>query len=463
MVGPVPGLDPRLPRPLAERLAHAACSLRIDWLDAQAGSTLQGCLANFLAAGLTRTSLPWPECAMELVRSAPGERLVLGHPVRSRPYEAVFANAIFGAATAQMDTLQSSAVHVGIVVIPALLTVLEESDATGEDLLAALAVGYVVADILGRALFSASAPVRFRPTSVVGPPAAAAALARLSGLSPERTGHAICLAANMSCGIMEWAEAGTTELQFQAAQASQSALTAWRIARQGCPRTAPTTFDGRAGWIGTFAGSVETASAALGRVEAGQHRLEVVHKAAPACYYVQTLVQAALDARGRRRFSLPDVDGVEILTYRAGLDYPGCARLTGISDLQAARMSLGFGVAATLATGSVHFKNWMTPEDPATQMLLSRTRLGEDAAFTAAYPGRAGGAVRIAYRDGSVAEARLDDYRPVSTEELFSRLQTAATASLGLEHAEALMQTCADLGRLHRAADLVALLKAEES
>lgn len=149
---------------------------------------------------------------------------------------------------------------------------------------------------------------------------------------------------------------------------------------------------------------------------------------------------------------------IEIGTYRAAIEYPGCAKNSGISTIQAARMSIPFGVVATLVHGDIRFENWMDFDNVSVQALLRKTSLVEDLGLTQRYPAAQGGYVKISFADGSVSEVRQDDYQPVSQAELNERLVSAAERTFGRRHATELPDLCVNLPSLGKAATLVSRL-----
>lgn len=444
--------------PLAARLADFACTAKATEVPSEARRAAAACLANFLGSALVKTGLPWAEHGVRTAQSESGRHTIIGHSSLAPASLAAYANSVLGASTALVDTIPSSAVHAGLVVLPVLLAASETCDASGEDLEAAAVVGYEIAGALGDALFGGQRTVRFRPTSVVGPLAAAAAASRLLQLNRDQTTHAIALAANTSAGLMEWAKAGTTELVFQGGFAAQSAWTATTLARMG-GQAALTTLDGPSGWLNSFGASADAAGS-VRDLGSGKWLLSVAHKAAPACFFVQTLAQAALKAAQLRPVIPESVSLVEIGTYRAAVHYPGCDRNTGVNSVQSARMSLPFGVVATLVYGNTRFENWIAFHDSRVQQLLAKTQLIEDESLTSAYPGKQGGFVRVRFIDGFVAEARQEDYEPVAEDELFARLTNAAERAFDFHRARDLHDMCRNLASVRTAAELVRRLRA---
>lgn len=126
---------------------------------------------------------------------------VWAHGGRLPAASAAFINSMTAAAIEYDSIGLGVAVHAYIAVLPAALSVAERQHATGRDYLTALVLG---CDIAHRFAASAAYPNRgFHYTAVMGGFGAAAACARLLGLSVEQTQHALGIAFLQACGTQQ--------------------------------------------------------------------------------------------------------------------------------------------------------------------------------------------------------------------------------------------------------------------
>jgi 2-methylcitrate dehydratase PrpD len=102
--------------------------------------------------------------------------------------------------------------HVRVVIVPAALAVAEQANASANDLLAAIVVGYEVALRIGRDHVADASTRGLRSTPLYGVFGAAAATARLLRLDAPTSMHALALAANAAGGLREFVNAGTDAL-----------------------------------------------------------------------------------------------------------------------------------------------------------------------------------------------------------------------------------------------------------
>jgi 2-methylcitrate dehydratase PrpD len=310
--------------------------------------------------------------------------------------------------------------HLGVVIFPTLLALAQGRRINGRDFIVAAVCGYEVGAAMGRALMDQETVLTFRPTGITGPLGASVAGARMIGLSEDPSVSALGLAANTVAGFNEWPHAGADEMFFHAGFAARNAVTSVELAELGA-FASETALDGRAGLFAALRRHDRASSVAPFSGERFEI-MSVYHKPAPACNYAQTACQAAL-AIGVKS---TDIASITVRCSAAALNYPGCNAPGPFERILQAKMSIHFCVAATLARGSVEESNYRLLTDPEIQRLIGITKLGEDAAFTAAYPGAQGTEVIATLGDGRTVRRRLDDLIPATPELIRTRFRSAA-------------------------------------
>jgi len=193
------------------------------------------------------------EIAVRWVREtgARGQATLIGHPLKTSPAEAAFANGMASHALDFDDSLPSLRGHPSTTMGPAALAVAEAAGASGTALLAAFAVGLEVAGKLGRAVGGGHYLRGWHTTATIGAFSSTAAAARLWGLSVEELQAAWGLAASQTSGLVR--NFGTMTKPFHAGNAARiGVLSAW-MAKEGF--TADTTiFDGEHSFFTTYGG-----------------------------------------------------------------------------------------------------------------------------------------------------------------------------------------------------------------
>ena len=131
-----------------------------------------------------------------------GKSTVFGDSKTWTPAVAALLNGALGHSLDFDDTHADSSLHPSAPVVPAAFAIGELVGASGRDVLTAIVAGYEVCCRLGNALDPTSHYARgFHPTATAGTYGAAAAAAKLFGLSKERIIAAFGVAGQPGCGL----------------------------------------------------------------------------------------------------------------------------------------------------------------------------------------------------------------------------------------------------------------------
>ena len=134
-------------------------------------------------------------------RRSAAEATILGTPLRACVEDVAFANGTSAHALDYDDVQASLSGHPSAPILCPALAVAERAGASGAALVTAFVVGVEIESKIGRAINPAHYEVGWHATATCGVFGAAAAAAKLVGLSAERTAHALAIAASMASGI----------------------------------------------------------------------------------------------------------------------------------------------------------------------------------------------------------------------------------------------------------------------
>lgn len=152
----------------------------------------------------------------------------------------------------------------------------------------------------------------FHPTAIHGSLAAAAACARLNRLDPEKTAHALAIAASLAAGLV--ANFGTMTKSLHAGRAAQAGVIAARLARRGFTAS-PDVLEHRTGYLRAHSPSGEADVSEAG-TELGQRwRIEAAGvnvKRYPICYATHRSIDAMIDLAGAHDLSPSDVTEIRV-------------------------------------------------------------------------------------------------------------------------------------------------------
>lgn len=281
--------------------------------------------------------------------------------------------------------------HIGVMVIPAALALAQRDSWTGAQLLRAITGGYEAAVVLGEAVrVSGRCSAHFRPSGIVG--AFGAAGAAIAGSDDdERKGedvaaNALGLAANMAAGLNEWPWAGGEEILTHMGTASRGGIASFDLAAAGIVASA-TALEGQDGLFAAYRGGVspEEAEATyrkwLANTDIGTGILGVTFKPVAGCNLIQTPVAVALRLAGKLKWRIAEIEQVRIVTTTIARAYPGCDFAGPFAKVQQTKMSLQYGVAASLVFGSVDEVTYLQFDNKEVVELVRKCVIETSGAF----------------------------------------------------------------------------------
>lgn len=366
-------------------------------------------------------------------------------PVDGTAVTVEWATLAYGAlihARTQDDTQLNALTHLGCTALPALLSLSDRRDARGREFLTAVIAGYEVASAIAADWGVRATGRGFRATSVYGPFAAAAAVARLLNLSVEQTVSALGLAAAFGGGTNQTWVAGTGEWQYQVGTASRNGLVAALLASQGVSG-APDALDGAAGHYRCFAGDAE-GSADVGTDLGKQWRsLSVTYKPFPICALNQVPVTVMIDLARKHDLREDDVEEVVVALAPHEAAYPGVDAQGPFRDVGGTLMSAQYCLAVGIRKRGIDLGDLRCFDDESLMSLVRRISIVADDELP-------GGSCRITVRARSGEFSR--DY--VSTPQTFNWGRDEVTARLrsivgdmpfGVDRFESLVEVVLDL------------------
>jgi 2-methylcitrate dehydratase PrpD len=156
---------------------------------------------------------------------------VFGDSKTWTPAVAALLNGALGHSLDFDDTHADSSLHPSAPVVPAAFAVGELTGASGRDVLTAIVAGYEVCCRLGNALDPTSHYARgFHPTATAGTYGAAAAAAKLFGLSKDQIIAAFGVSGSQAAGSLQFLVNGAWNKRYQVGAAAMNGVIAatWR-------------------------------------------------------------------------------------------------------------------------------------------------------------------------------------------------------------------------------------------
>jgi 2-methylcitrate dehydratase PrpD len=340
------------------------------------------------------------------------------------------------------DTHEASIAHIGTVVIPAAIAAAQAADRDGDALLAAVIVGTEAVARIGMAASEGFHARGFHPTGVCGIFGATLAACRLRGADIDCTTRALGLAGSMGSGIFEYLSDGSPTKPLHAGWAAHSGLMAAEIAAAGGagPRT---VFEGRFGLYETHVDTGHDIWAALRDLGDRWEVDRVALKPYPACHWIHSSVDAAVQAADGAE---PDqIERIVVRIPRSGvpivLEPPESKwRPTTRYD---AKFALPWCVSERIVHGKRDVRTFLERDiaDPVVLDFASRIEPGSWTGPPATSPFAGIAEVTVA---GSTRTARLESPRgsaanPLRREEVHDKFRANASLALGETQVQAVI------------------------
>jgi len=370
----------------------------------------------------------------------------------------IFAALINGAAShfvEQDDLHNSSVLHPGTVVFPAVLAAAQSTRASGREFLAAAVAGYEcgvrVGEFLGRSHYKV-----FHTTGTAGKLAAAAGVAHLLKLDAERMQHCLGSAGTMAAGLWEFLRDAADSKQLHTAKAAADGLMAAYIARDGFTG-ARKIFEGKQGMAAGMSSDADARwlTDGLGTRWA---TAETSFKFHASCRHTHPSADALLALMQERKLKADDIASVTAHVHQGALDVLG--PVTDPQTIHQSKFSMGFVLAlvANLQRASLADFTDDALRDTKLRAFHDKVAMTLDPVVDQAYPKRWFGHVSVKTRDGRELDKRIespkgDPDNVLSRAELEDKALRLAAFTGGANAAE-MKGVIGRIWQLHDAADV---------
>lgn len=384
---------------IARHIASATFERLPESTSRAAGTALMDGLGVMLGASGSAEARPF----VELARAEGGGAAVLGHGFRTSPSAAALANGAMAHVLDFEDAFDAAPCHPNASLLPAALAVAQAyGPVSGEQLLAAIAVGCDLVCRLGLALRRPMEAGGWYPPPILGAFGATAACAKLLDLNERQILDAFSLVLGQnSCPGEIKNSADTVIRAIREAFPAQAAVTSALLARSGV-RGFDEPFEGKDGFYALFADGQFDPSNIINGL--GDHFWidRLTYKKWPCCRGTHAFIEAVQLIRGRRVFAWNDIERIELSIgeVQRMLAYPAERKSRPATPIDA-KFSAQFTTAVALIDDEVTLDSFSPSmlANPDVLALTSRMGLierpdwGRDCGAT--------GEVALHFRDGS--------------------------------------------------------------
>ena len=282
------------------------------------------------------------------------------------------------------DVHRQGVLHVGAVVLPALVAVAEMKRMSGKEFLASAVAGYEIGPRVGLCMGPEHIGQGWHSGATVGVFSAAAGAAAGLRLSAHQVVHALGIAGTQAAGLMA-AQYGAMVKRMHAGRAAQSGLYGALLAEAGFTGIVDVLESPYGGFCTTFSRSHDRFN--LAELTAGLGERFETRGVALKFYSCVGSNHTALDAirliAARRPFGAEDVAKITVHGSQATVDHVGWPyRPQGLTSAQ---MNLPFCIATLLAEGDVFVDQFSDAAvtDPRRIALAAKVDVVHDPAITA--------------------------------------------------------------------------------
>ena len=283
------------------------------------------------------------------------------------------------------DVHRAGVLHVGAVVLPALISIVEtRRNLSGKDFLTAAVAGYEIGPRVGLCMGPEHIGQGWHSGATLGVFSAAAGASRGLGLSADKTVHALGIAGTQSAGLMA-AQYGAMVKRMHAGRASQSGLYGALFAEGGLTGIMNVLESEYGGFCTTFSRSTDRFN--LAELTAGLgdvwQTMGVALKFYSCVGSNHTTLDAIREMQGQQPFGANDIERIKVYGSQVTMDHVGWKYVP--QGLTSAQLNLPFCVATYLLEGDCFVEqfNDSIVADPKRMALAEKVEVYHDEVITA--------------------------------------------------------------------------------
>jgi aconitate decarboxylase len=449
-------------------LATFAAELDYEQIPDAVRERLKLLILDALGCALYGAALPWCDILRRTLRAVDkgSDCTIWGTRERLSAPHAALANGTQVQSFELDDVHRAGVLHVGAVVLPALIAIAEQRrNLSGRDFLAAATAGYEVGPRVGLCMGPEHIGQGWHSGATVGVFAAGAAAARALHLDSGKAVHALGIAGTQAAGLMA-AQYGAMVKRMHAGRASQSGLYGALLAEQGFTGIENVFEAEYGGFCTTFSRSQDRfrlaeLSAGLGST---WQTMGVALKFYSCVGSNHTTLDALRALQAEHRFGAADVEHITVHGSQVTADHVGWKYAP--AGMTAAQLNLPFCAATLLIEGDCFVAQFQpgAERDARRIALAERVTVLADPAITAkGAKHRHEVRVEVELRDGrrlarTQETPRGGDENFASDADVVAKFEKLAGHALPAKRVAELRDAVLGLDKLRDAAELGKLL-----
>ncbi len=377
-----------------------------------------------------------------------GESSLKGRLSRENDAESVLENAMYAGFCAHVleldDGERQGMLHIGSVVISAVLAVSREIRPRGEDMIHAILCGYEVTITLARMIQPGHKLRGYHATGTCGTIGAAMAAAVLMGYDKKQLMSTLAMAATSSAGLLELIDDSSELKPYNVGRAAMDGVAAAFMGRYSLLSPID-PIGGKRGFIAVLSDANTVDYKPVFQNVDHFNIMDIYVKPYASCRHCHPALEAVLKIRSRmfadgRKIAVDTINAISIYTYSLAIKGHDHVKIEAEAS---AKMSIPYTTAAALLTGNSglnsYSENMLT--DECINRLMGKISIQEDSEYTVECPKKRAARVEIRCVDGTEYSEKIEyplgePENPMSDEQLEKKTVELMTYS-GISSAKA--------------------------
>jgi 2-methylcitrate dehydratase PrpD len=379
--------DASTDNPYTRGIAQFVSGLNYDAIPAEVRSRIKLLMLDSFGCALYGADLEWSRILQDTLEKIDATRTcgVWGTGKRLSAPHAALVNGTQVQGFELDDVHRAGVLHVGAVVLPALIPLTElKTGMSGREFLTAAVAGYEIGPRVGLCMGPEHIAQGWHSGATLGVFSAAAGAARGLGLDVDKTVHALGLAGTQAAGLMA-AQYGAMVKRMHAGRSAQSGLYGALLAEAGFTGIVNVLESEYGGFCTTFSRSTDRFN--LKELTAGfgetWQTMGVALKFYACVGSNHTTLDALRDMEQERRFGANDVKKIVVRGSQVTMDHVGWKYVP--QGLTSAQLNLPYCIATYLIEGDCFVDQFTEDKvaDPARMALAGKIEVHHDKDITA--------------------------------------------------------------------------------
>ena len=414
---------------VAEFFSDWACSIQVKDIPQSVKKKLNIIVMDSIGLMISAKNEPYIKSLVEALDEK-GDCSLIGHNKKVSPFNASIINGTAVHGEDFDDTFEGTPVHVGAVMVPAMLAVAQARNLSGNEFLKGLAIGSEL--ICRLALVAPTAVHRqgFHPTAIFGAFGASIGISSAIGSSNNQMVNSLGIVGSMASGIIEYLAEGTSTKRLHPGWAAGCGWQSANIGRSGFvgPRT---VFEGAHGVFNTFAKATIKPDFSYLTTDLGSRwECETLAIKPYAC---GTMAQPFIDCSIKLKSEISNVNKIDRIVARVGEGtvhrlWEPLEEKQNPSSPYGAKFSVPYCIAVGLIDGQAGLKQFTEKRLQDISLLNLASKVSYEINPDDEYPKNYTGDVTIFNKNGTTISANQNCLRggklsPLKEEEVYKKFE----------------------------------------